>query len=217
MDKFGIVFVVGANHDPAILNPDFLRRNKIVPEELDLDTITGPIFSGPVLSRVAYKPGLHIVSEQNKISFLEEWGGEAPPLCPVVAKNYLQHVSATHYVAVGVNPAGYISADGGVSAPENLLVAGEWQGYEGITPAARIKMTYTFEDKVVNLDVEPSEDAQDNANKKTKILGNVHRRVAGEQEKSHITAAKIVDGWEKDLGCFRQLAGQVVGKMGEKQ
>ena len=65
--KIGIV-VVGANHNPSILNPDFLRHQCIVPEAM---TLVGPVISTPAFSQVVYQ-GLEIVSEPNRISFTED-------------------------------------------------------------------------------------------------------------------------------------------------
>ena len=49
------VVIVGKTHNPSILNPDFLRHNKIVPE--DMKPASGPVdvVSTPVGSRIVYE------------------------------------------------------------------------------------------------------------------------------------------------------------------
>lgn len=212
----GIV-IVGANHNPSILNPDFLRYHGIVPEGRALDG-AAPCLSTPSFSQVAYKDGLQIVSEPSKISFLEDGIGDKPPVCPEMAKKYLQVVPLVQYVAVGINPVVCLSAPGGL-APAALLKSGEWRQFNDASPNAVVQLEYALGPKKINLTVQasPPGSAKSDADGAVYFLGNFHRSIEAGANESHRVAASMVDEWENDLNDFRLLTEQISHKMEEER
>jgi hypothetical protein len=75
------IVVVAKNHNPTILNPDFLIRNAIVPE--DWETSDNPVCTDPV-AQVAFTSGVTITAEFNKIVFAEK-ANDRPPADASVA------------------------------------------------------------------------------------------------------------------------------------
>jgi len=65
LTELGIV-IVAQNHNPTILNPDFLKRNKIVPENWELAC---PPICLPPVARVSFTKGVNIFSQPERIIF----------------------------------------------------------------------------------------------------------------------------------------------------
>src|SRR4030066_2170205 len=80
IDSFSIVISAKQNN-PTILNPDFLRINKIVPEKMKLtETVTTPIFSMAKYSLLESgekdREGDNTITvEPEKLQLLESCGG----------------------------------------------------------------------------------------------------------------------------------------------
>jgi len=101
--EFSIV-VVGQDCNPTILNPDFLRCRKIVPQawgwELDPPAITTPPFA-----TVRYKSGVTIVVEPNRFVVTDQGSVEkvGASKIPTIAKAYIRALPHVRYTAVGTN------------------------------------------------------------------------------------------------------------------
>lgn len=64
--EFSIV-VVAENHNPSLLNRDFLWNNDIVPEEWDWEVLDEQSFSTVQASSVRYDSDVSITVHQNKL------------------------------------------------------------------------------------------------------------------------------------------------------
>ena len=194
------IVIAGKNHNPSILNPDFLRHNDIVPGGLEL--ADEPPISTPMLSQVVYKGGLRIVSEANRISFVESILGEKTPECPDMARRYLREVPHVSYTAVGINPVGVWSAKEQLS-PAILLKAGKRMQFDGVSPSAEVALTYKLGKRTVNLTVR-SDDLQAVA-----FHGNFHYGIKAANNESHMAAHAVVGEWEQCVKDFRRLAESI--------
>ena len=207
------VVLVGAAHNPSILNHDFLRYNNIVPDGAVVNAAL-PYVCTPAVSQIAYEGGLQIASEPNKVSFQEDFSGDKRPGCPDVAIRYLKTVPLVKYTAAGVNLYGFFSEE--VGEPENLLKSGARQQYENASPSAEVKLTYSYPSQrfinlTVNQGVAPS--AGGNAGKGIFFHGNFHKNIEAGQNESYRVASDLVREWESDLEHFHRLAEQIVVEM----
>lgn len=204
------VVIVGENHNPSILNPDFLWHNDIVPEGLE---VSGPVIGTPAFSRVVYASGLRIDSEPGRISFAESIRGGQPPVCPGVARRYLRAVPHVRYTAVGVNPGTILDATGQF-APAGLLKAGSRMQFDGVSPSAEIMLIYRLDGQTVNLTVKTGRDPN-GVKKVVAFHGNFHRNIEGEKSESHMVAHAIVGEWEKYAADFIRLVENIAKEMKE--
>ena len=202
----GIV-IVGQNHNPSILNPDFLWGHRIVPEEIAL-VESEPLLSTPMLSQCAFKNGLHIVSELNKIFFADKNPGE-DNVCYDAAKKYLQIVPLVHYIAVGVNFVGSFPDLEGKWAPHDMLRAGEWNQFEGVPPSANIALTYQLAGRVANMNIGKGAIAGPGSEQRIIIHGNFHHDIQVDQGESYKVAIANVDNWENDLKDFKIISNNI--------
>lgn len=69
------VVVAARSHNPTILNPDFLKYNKIVPMDWELES--NPICADPV-AQVKFTNGISITAEMNKVVFSEQKSSKEP-------------------------------------------------------------------------------------------------------------------------------------------
>ncbi len=208
------ITIVGQNHNPSILNPDFLWRNRIVPEEMEI--VEDAAMSTPLLSRCLFKNGLHIVSEPNRIAFMEKTTEKDGALCHKTAKNYLRIVPLVRYTAVGINFSGSFPGLDGKFAPLDMLRLGGWDQFEDTSPSAGITLIYPLAERTVNLTIQSEKIAGPDSEQKVVFRGNFHHDIRADQGESHKVAIAIVSDWENDLECFRLLT-ENIAKSIEKQ
>ena len=209
----GIV-IVGQNHNPSILNPDFLWRHKIVAAETKLADKSPP-FNTPMASQSTFENGLHIVSEPNRISFVETDIKNGGLLCCDTAKKYLRVVPLVHYTAVGINFFGFFSTRDDTFAPHDLLTDHNRLQYEDVCPSAEITLTYPLADKTVNLTIRNSKLSSPGAEQKVVVRGNFHHRIHADEGESYKVARATIDEREKDLECFNVLVEKIANSIGE--
>ena len=200
----GIV-IVGENHNPSILNPDFLWRNHIVPKDLNLSDDIPPI-SSPLQSQCMFENGLHIVSEANRIIFLQS-NPEESSSCHETARKYLKTVPLVRYTAIGINFAGLFPVPDGNQAVRNMLRPGEWAQFEDTQPSPKISLTYPLAGRIVNLTVESN--APENEGN-VLVRGNFHHDIQAEQNESYQVAIAIAGDWESDLKHFKILVLNII-------
>lgn len=130
------IVVLSDGNNPRLVNPDFLARNGIVPE----DWSAANVLVTPVLAQVQYGNGIHVTMEEKKVQFtatVPEQVDWAKVLTDMAAQflRVLQHVA---YRASGLNFT-YISDEPeGREAEERLvkamLVQDTWHSeYGGLT------------------------------------------------------------------------------------
>ena len=207
LSEMGIV-VVGQNHNPSILNPDFLWRNRIVHESMPLAESNN--FSTPLRSHCAFQNGLRIMSELDRIAFTVPFAKEHDAeknraCCIAAAEKYLRVVPLVQYVAVGVNFTGSFAELDGELTTHNMLKTGEWCKFEGESPVAEVTLLYKLGKRDVNLTIKHANLSSPERNQAVTAHGNFHHAIQAEQRESNLVAIAIVGDWENDLDCFNRL------------
>lgn len=202
--------------DPTLLTPEFLNYSQIVPADWEVATEPVRSFQG---SQVTFKNGISIIAQPQRISFAELASGK-PGLeleIPKVATKFVDVLSNLSYVGVGVNLRGYIDfgSDKQQSRDfifQHLLAPGAWQQM-GIAPLqAGINLSYTFDERRLNLSI--SEATLENADHQVNAIalfgGNFDYDIAGQvPAAAHITRIKqIVANWQRDLTLYQEVVGQ---------
>ena len=142
--QFSVV-VVGKDHNPSILNKDFLAIQDIVPEEWQpAQTISTPPFA-----QVRYQNGVAITVEPNKLQ-VTDVGVEGDPLkskATAIAAAYVKTLPHVRYLAVGLNIQSAIE----MASPETylkdrFLTSGPWDDAEHHVSAAGFRLVYDISD-----------------------------------------------------------------------
>lgn len=152
------VVIVSEGNNPRLLNPDFLSRNGIVPQNWEpQDTLVLP-----PIARVQYKNGIEVTLEEQKLTIRSndpeasdpekiDWAAELPRIALSIMTT-LPHVA---YLSVGLNfdiriP---IDADRSKSSllPDAMIKDGPWLEFGDDRNVTGVKMAYRFTDTALNL------------------------------------------------------------------
>lgn len=104
LTNFSIVVLAQA-HNPTILNPDFLKNNKIV----DASFTPKDVYCTPPVSQVSFYEGVSIIAEFERLQFIDYVSERIPhdSSIPEIAKKYISTLPHVRYSAVGINFAGH--------------------------------------------------------------------------------------------------------------
>ena len=95
------VVVLAQYNNPSILNPDFLKINKIVDKNWDVaETITTTPFS-----QTRFKNGITVTVDNERLNITQEINGDYPESSPIygIASGYLKILEHIKYRAMGLN------------------------------------------------------------------------------------------------------------------
>jgi len=201
------IVIVAKNHNPTILNPDFLKYNKIVPSDWELSS--NPICIEPI-AQVSFKNGITIRAEFEKLIFSEGLKDKTNKeiKIPKIARKYIETLPHVNYKAVGINPLGYIPISNENDTTDfiikNLIASGPWQRFENTPAKVSVKFIYTLESVKCYLDIEESF-----VEEKIPVIlfrANFHHDIedSGKEDKSQHLYLNI-DNWENDLEIFRKI------------
>ncbi|MGH8646240.1 MAG: hypothetical protein ACREX4_17970 [Gammaproteobacteria bacterium] len=96
--------MVANDHNPTILNPDFLERQQIVPEAWGWK-VAGPAITTLPFAMVVYDSGVTVTVEPNKLQVTDKSvrGGPESSKVSDIARKYVEVLPHVRYSAVGIN------------------------------------------------------------------------------------------------------------------
>jgi hypothetical protein len=143
------VVVRGQDYNPSILNPDFLKSEKIVDEDWELSE--QPL-STPVVSLVKFANGIVFVTEIGKVQVQDN----KPPEdlytseVPALTRRYIGKLKYIRHTAVGINVTGFVDhSAAGNFLIEKFLQPGNWrhENLEGVN----LKLVYSLPEASLNI------------------------------------------------------------------
>ena len=143
--QFSIV-IIAADHNPTILNPDFLRMQSIVPESWNWELASPPIITPP-FATVQYESGVSISVESNKLQIADTKTAE-PTESKIVelAKQYVRVVPHVRYTAVGINYRSAIDAENADTyLKSQFLKEGPWDTDDNPMNSVGLNFVYPAE------------------------------------------------------------------------
>nr|WP_322712652.1 hypothetical protein [Nostoc sp. ChiSLP03a]MDZ8213881.1 hypothetical protein [Nostoc sp. ChiSLP03a] len=209
--ELGII-IAAKNHNPTLLNSDFLKYSGIVPAEWEL---TRQPISTQNVSQVAFTNGVMIVAEPTRVIFIEAIEGKVATEIIVadIAKKYVQTLPNVEYEAVGLNPRSYITFDRQQDAAsqylaKTLLSPGPWQELGTAPVRATLNLVYTMDRCPFYLTV--SEAALKNPDETSTPI--VLFNGSFSYEVKSVTAPErlgnlhqIIDNWQADLAAYQEI------------
>lgn len=140
--QFSIV-VLATDHNPTILNPDFLRIQNIVPADWGWELASPPITTPP-FAMIQYESGVSISVEPNKLQVADnEVTDPTKSKIAALVKRYVEVVPHVRYTAVGINFRSAIELD---NADEDLkakfLKEGQWDSEENPLKSVGLRFVY---------------------------------------------------------------------------
>jgi len=151
--------VLARNHNPTILNPDFLRANHIVPDNWEL---AAPPFCVEPLASVTYATGVNITAQADRVSFTETIGGKAidSVMLPDIAAKYVETLHHVNYRALGINPTGHLvfGQDAVPQAREfiikRFIAPTRWGDWKQSPMTAGIRLAFSVDPWIMNVNID---------------------------------------------------------------
>lgn len=146
--------MLAETHNPSILHPAFLAAQGIVPSEWK---VAEPPICTPAMSVVRYSNGIVFTVDVGKFQVLDGAPKRESSL-PELAIRYLDRLPHVHYMAVGVNIAGFVDCrDPEKWSLNRFIREGPWNNMHMVPESAEIKLSYQLVPAaVLNLSVKPA-------------------------------------------------------------
>lgn len=209
------IAVVGQNHNPSIINRDFLNIRNIVPLGWDWDVNDDQMIVTPLLAQVSYKNGVAIRVEPNKATFVDSTG--AIPLdskIPTIASVFVDTLMHVKYTAMGFNfRCIVLKPDPDTYLKSRFLKTKDLVHEDQAVRSVGLRFVYDIPGGRMNLHLDPgiAERKDDDASKKNPvilILCNCHRDLTDYPANTQIYKSL------KDLGSdwtqFNQLINHLI-------
>lgn len=204
------VVVTASNHNPSLLNPDFLQIREIVPRDYEL---AGSPFSTPPLAVVRYKQGVSITVEIDKLQVVESVAGEFPksPAAPDIASKYVRTLPHVRYTGVGINWTGFVRQENpGVWISNRFLSKGPWREDPHKLLSTEIRLIYGIGDVRCNLSLADRQVPEGKTLVPViEVNVNYHHDITDYPGDEAV--AGVIAHWHDRLSHFRTLIQDVLG------
>lgn len=144
--EFSIV-IVGQDCNPTILNPDFLLRHNIVPEDWGWRLAAPPITTSP-FATVAYDSGVTVRVEVNRFQVTDCRAAEdiATSKASDIARRYIEVLPHVRYTAVGINFRSLIEIeDPNLLLKQRFLKSGPWDQEARCLQELSLTLAYRYD------------------------------------------------------------------------
>lgn len=148
ISHFEFSAVVAANdHNPTILNPDFLERRGIVQEDWGW-TVMGPAITTPPFATVSYNSDVTVSVQSNWLQITDTSATSGPQSSKVVdiARKYVEVLPHVRYSAVGINFRSLVEhADASAFLKDHFLKSGLWDSEAHPLQTVGLKLVYPLD------------------------------------------------------------------------
>jgi hypothetical protein len=207
------IAVVGQDCNPTILNPDFLARHGIVPEDWGWKLAGSPITTPP-FATVSYDSGITVSVENARFLVIDRAAGDvAHSKALSIATRYIEVLPHVRYTAVGINFRTLIEIpDADAYLIERFLKTGPWNQTEQPLRAVSLTFSYALDGGRLNLSLEGAtvlipEGDQQVEKRGILVSGNFHRDCtiypSDKEVVSHI--GRAASDWERFRAALVKL------------
>lgn len=209
------VVLVAKNHNPTILNPDFLKFNDIVPRDWEL---ASPPICAELIAQVSFRSGLSVVAQLDKVIITENLAGKDAneSMAPSIAIKYVDTLPHVDYHAVGINPKGHVIRgkieESNAYILDKFITPGPWKNFGGKIPSTRLNFSYPTSSGLLTLAIESGLFSPPNAESvpATTFGCNIHRDLVGATTRDKVSCLKkAVEGWKEDIDTYRTLVNDI--------
>ncbi len=203
------VVLVSNQNDPSILNPDFMRYNRIVDKALSLKE--APV-STPVFSQLIYEGEIVVRAEPQRFVFEQKGHPLSEDECviPLVARRFAEVVAQIPYSATGINAKSFrpLNDKSSYSIADVLIDGGKWMSFMDVQPDIHLKALYRYESRQIAMDVGRVNVQRNDGSESHGVLfqANIHRDIRETtQERRLALISSTVDSWREDISDFKAL------------
>lgn len=144
--EFSVV-VVANDHNPTILNPDFLERRGIVQDGWGWK-VTGPVITTPPFATVSYDSGVTVSVESHRLQVIVYSAPGGPQSSKVIdiARKYVEVLPHVRYSAVGINFRSLLEhPDANAFLKDHFLKSGTWDNETHLLQTVGLKLVYPLD------------------------------------------------------------------------
>jgi len=204
------VVVLANDHNPTILNPDFLDRNNIIERDWGWDVFGQPITT-PNFSTVAYDSQVAITVEPNKFQITETSQVEISDskVCKIVS-NYLNTLSQVGYLALGINFTKLVFVDDvNEFLIARFLKEGAWNSEENSLAKLGFNFTYKIEGGSVTFSIDKG--FKEEVDRPFLVVrANFHRDLDISKMPTSDKAIEYLNGVDNDWDLFNNLFEKII-------
>ncbi|MCG2659466.1 MAG: hypothetical protein L6437_04370 [Kiritimatiellae bacterium] len=212
LDEIDLV-VIAQNHNPSILNPDFLIRMGIVDHNWGWELVRSPV-STPHFSKVEYQSGVSIQAFFERLIFSDgnEENIAKGTRLSAIARKYIETLPHVSYSAIGVNLKVHVVAESDEKAAgfvlDHLVGDGPWKEFEGGPVGASLNLAYKMGDCLLNLAISTAKVKAADKKESPCIVfaANFHRSLKGDSPLAKIQhLLDVIGKWNNDGATFLDL------------
>ncbi len=213
--EFSIV-VVASDCNPTILNPDFLGRQAIVPEDWGWK-LAGPPITTPPFATVSYDSGVTVSVEPNKFQVVDRLADKTfeTSKIPDIARKYIQVLPHVRYTAVGHNFRSFVErADAESLLKERFLKPGPWDSDAHRLEGISLKFVYLLQGGRVIFSLDGATMTDRSGDQPKELHGilmhaNFHRDCQGYPSDKQVV--EHLQSLKKDWEHYQTLLSDIVG------
>jgi hypothetical protein len=205
------VVIVAENHNPSILNPDFLLRNGIVKEEWHWDLAKPPISTQP-FSQVVFKSGFSITAHFDRLVFTEAEEGNIPTiteLAHIVCK-YVETLPHVAYRSVGINPTCHVIMESEDASRlfivDTFVRKGPWSDFGDAPLRASVRFVFQANGAKLLVTIDEAQvktSGEEKPAPRVMFQGNFHRDLEGKDAPDKLSRlVSIIQNWSRDYDLF---------------
>jgi len=211
---FSIV-VLANDHNPTILNPDFLKMQKIIQEDWAWELATPPITTPPIAT-VKYKSGVSISVESNKLQVLDAKSKDpTESKITKIVERYAKVLPHVHYTAVGINFSTLIEMENADTyLKDRFLKEDPWESPEHPLKSTGLKLVYRLQkgQLLFSLDSAKVERLTNGKTKQSKgivVNANFHRDLDLDNPPTADQIVTCLDGVSENWGYYKEILSKL--------
>jgi len=211
------VVLLGEDHNPSLLNPDFLLRNSIIDSKWIIEE-GQPFIITPIRTEFSFNNGIQFSLDQKRL-IIKDFApaGDYFPI-PEIIKKYIKTLPHVNYRAIGINFETFYMFDNFNEAKSyqknKYLKNGNWDFDNKLTEVS-IKFLYQFDDSICNISFGPPIEILNGEVKEVGLIlsGNFHRDFNNISSHDDVNkkVITIIDNWKTDQEIFKNLSNSIIG------
>lgn len=207
--EFSVV-VVANDHNPTILNPDFLGRTQIVRDDWNWRVIGQPITT-PAISNVQYDSKVVVTVEPMKLQVSDNSGGSIEQNHTIdIVSNYVSSLPHVQYSALGINFTATTMVNDAVEfLISRYLKDGAWNSNQNKMQGVGYKFTYELENGFITFSI----DRGGRAGVENPVVvtrANFHRNLNLAKMPTSDQVINILNGIQDDWNKFKELQSTII-------
>ena len=212
--EFSVV-VVANDHNPTILNPDFLERQGIVQEGWGWK-VMGPAITTPPFATVSYDSGVTVSVESHRLQVTDTSATGGPQSSKVVdiARRYVEVLSHVRYSAVGINFRSLVAhADADAFLKAHFLKSGVWDSEAHPLQTVGLKLVYPLDGGLLTFSLESGvviQRLEEESKQASGVLvyGNFHRDCHGYPSRDQVIGR--LGNVEQDWAAYESILSDLL-------